>query len=317
MMRRRLACLTALLVLTLALVEVARAADPGAVLTELRRGKGAVLVKLAGEDRWKAAKPLMSLRPGDQVRAEGDARAVLVLAGGGTRTVTADSSPFAVSSPTAGGRPDTVKAAVTNAARFLAGKQTEPTFVRLTSRSVPPPFMILSPRDTRILPAPVSFVWAGSDSLRYSVEVIGPRGPVWSASDLAREPLTYPSSAPPLRPGTRYEWVLTPRGYPPVRAHFEIVSAEDAARVQSALALFESREVAGYPRSTVTLLRAGLLANEGLYQEALDEILDNMRAHKDEPTLQFVLGQLYEQMGLRHLATQAFARARELGGGDQ
>lgn len=318
-MKRRITCLAVLLVA--ALVDLAHAAEPGAVLTEIRRGKGAVTVKASGDRQWKPARPLMSLRPGDHVRAEADARAVLVLAGGGARTVTAENSPFVVVPPAASGGSDNVKTMVTGVAQFLAGKQSEPAYLRLTSRSLgaPPPNvpMILSPRDTRVLVTPVTFVWSGGDSLRYTVELLGPNGRVWAASDLPRTPLTYPSSAPRLQPGVSYEWVLAASGYPALRSRFQIVTETEASRIQSALALLEPRELAGYPRSTITLLRAGLLARERLFQEALDELSDNIRAHPDEPTLHFVMGQLYDQIGLKHLAVQAFARARSLEGRDQ
>lgn len=315
-MNRRITQLT--IVLVLALAGLAHAADPGAVLTEIRRGKGGVAVKVSGDPDWKPARPLMSLRPGDQVRAEADARAVLVLTGGGARTVTAENSPFVVTPPSASGGSENVKTMVTGVAQYLAGKQGEPTYLRLTSRSLGAPAattpVIVSPRGTRILSAPVTFVWTGGESLRYTVEVVGPGGRVWSASDLPRAPVTYPSSAPALRPGVSYEWVLIAGGFQPLRARFEIVSQDEASRIQSSLRMLEPRELAGYPRSTVTLLRAGLLASERLYQDALDELTDNLGAAPDEPTIHFVMGQLYDQIGLRHLAEQAFARARSLEG---
>ena len=56
---------------------IAGAAEPVAVLTEIRAGQGEIRVKLAGEADWKAPQPLLSLRPGDQVRASADARRFL------------------------------------------------------------------------------------------------------------------------------------------------------------------------------------------------------------------------------------------------
>src|SRR5207253_233023 len=110
------------------------------------------------------------------------------------------------------------KGVVTNVAKFLAHKQDEPTYLKLTSRWVPNPTSpnIMSPRQTRLFRAPVTFVWSGSDELKYAIEVIGPEGRLWSASALPRAPVTYPDTAPALRPGVRYQWVLSSSGYPSI-----------------------------------------------------------------------------------------------------
>jgi hypothetical protein len=54
----------------LVLPTVAMAADPVAVVTEIRAEGGQVEVKRAGESAWGAAQPLQALRAGDQIRAE-------------------------------------------------------------------------------------------------------------------------------------------------------------------------------------------------------------------------------------------------------
>ena len=73
------------------------AADPVAVLTEIRQSSGTVRVKLAGETEWKIPQPLLSLHPGDQVRVLGDGQAVLVLTGGqGAQIVSQANSPFTI-----------------------------------------------------------------------------------------------------------------------------------------------------------------------------------------------------------------------------
>ncbi|RPI01963.1 MAG: hypothetical protein EHM71_15795, partial [Zetaproteobacteria bacterium] len=62
--------------------------DPVALLTEIRPGQGEVRVKQATDADWKAPLPLLSLRPGDQIRATRNATAVLMFVGGhGTLTV--------------------------------------------------------------------------------------------------------------------------------------------------------------------------------------------------------------------------------------
>ena len=75
---------------------LAWASDPLAVVTEIHARQGKVEVKAGGSD-WQTPKPLLSLRAGDQVRAVGDGRAVLVFTGGrGTQVVTTANSPFVI-----------------------------------------------------------------------------------------------------------------------------------------------------------------------------------------------------------------------------
>ena len=90
--------------IALALATLATAADPVGVLTEIRAERGRVEVKRAGESEWKPAQPLLALRPGDQIRVSGEARASLVFTGGrGAQAVSAANSPFSVQQPAAAG----------------------------------------------------------------------------------------------------------------------------------------------------------------------------------------------------------------------
>lgn len=300
-----------------AAASVTWAAEVAGVLTEVRKGQGDVRVKPAGQTDWKPGRPLMSLHAGDQVRVEGNATAGILLTGGGSKTVTAKDSPFTVSPPTAAGGSGAAKTVIASVARILAGKQEEPSYLRLTSRSVglnrniP---AILSPRETRVLQGPVKFAWDGSDALRYSIEVIGREGRLWTASDLARRSVAYPASAPPLRPGERYQWVLQAAGYPALRSWFEMASEQDAVRIRSDLALIDPSQLKDFSESTIVLMRAGLLFNERCYQEALDELAHGIETYKDEPTLRYMAAHVYDQIGLQRLAAQYFEEARTLSG---
>lgn len=295
-----------------ALVEAAGTGDVVGVVTEIRKAQGDVRVKGNGDGDWKPVKPLMSLRAGDQVRAEGDARAVILITGGGAKAVTEKDSPFTVTPLAADGGAG-AKGVVTNVAKFLAHKQDAPTYLKLTSRRVPNPKtpMIMSPRETRLLHAPVTFVWNGSDELKYAIEVIGPEGRLWSESGLSRGSIKYPDTAPPLRQGVRYQWILNASGYPPIRTWFEIGSEAQVSRLQSELAQIDPKEYSG---TTIALLRAGVLFGDRFYKDALDELQENAQAFKDEPTLRFMAGHVYDQIGLRYLAEQSFDQAAALTG---
>src|SRR5262249_44563764 len=106
----------------------ARAADPVAVLTEIRAGPGEVRVKRAEAADWTAPQPLLALRPGDQVRVPQDGRAVVTFTGGGVRTVTAQTSPLTVEAPRGQSASERVKGLLGGVTQFLLGQQKEPTY---------------------------------------------------------------------------------------------------------------------------------------------------------------------------------------------
>jgi hypothetical protein len=295
------------------------AADPVAVLTEIRPGKGEVRVKLGGESEWKAPAPLLSLRPGDQVRATQDARAVIVFTGGrGPQTVQSGSSPFTVQAPSAAGGGEKAQALMSSVTAFLLGKQEKPAYVSayvpLSTRSarLPPP-VLLAPRETRLLSTPVVFEWSGSESQKYGVRVFGPDAVLlWEQSGLTRKDLTYPASAPALKPGVRYAWELHAERHPVQRGEFEVLPAAEATRVKQSLALLQPAPGSHQTGSTTALFRAGYLAQEGLYQDARRELLTAIAADPNEASLHQLLGHIYDRMGVKDLATDSFDEARFL-----
>ena len=190
------------------------ATEPMAVLTELRVGTGDVGIRRSGESDWIPAQPLLALRPGDQLRATGNAQAVVLFAGGSVQTVSAANSPFVVQVPRGRSGTENAQAVLGGVIKFLMGQQREPRYEQLAVRGPTLTPRIVSPRDTRLLPGPVTLEWMGPASLRYQVKVVGPQGVVWDQDNLPRQPVPYPASAPPLEPGVRYTWLLTAPGQP-------------------------------------------------------------------------------------------------------
>lgn len=303
-------------VLVLVLAALASAADPVGVLTEIRAERGRVEVKRAGEPEWKPAQPLLALRPGDQIRATGEARASLVFTGGrGAQAVSAANSPFTVQASTAAGASDKVRSLVGGVTDFLAGKQKDLAYLPLSVRSVRPPRLVqLQPRETKVLPGSVTFEWSGSDTLRYKVRVLGPQGILWEQANLPRKPVVYPASAPALEPGVRYFWQLEADGKPMQQTEFQILPAAEAARVRESLDILVPASLPGYPPSSVALMRAGYVLRDGLYADARRELLTALAADPDEPTLHLLLGQVYDTIGLGELAKREFIEARDLSG---
>jgi hypothetical protein len=284
-----------------------------AVLTDFRIATGEIRVKRAGETDWMVAQPLLSLRPGDQVLATGEARVVLVFAKGSVETVSAANSPFVVHAPSAPSGGEKGRAVLTGVIQFLLGQQSGPQYESLSVRGVgPEPTRIVSPRETRLLPSPVTFEWTGPSSLRYRLQVAGPRGQQWEQSDLPRQPLGYPASAPPLRQGERYIWELTAPGQPVQRAQFEILTRAEADRIEATLADLRPSTLVGYPPSTVVLMRAGFLLQEKLYVAARRELVDGIAADPQSPSLHLLLGHVYERIGLSEFAARAFEEASSL-----
>jgi hypothetical protein len=289
------------------------AADPVAVVTEIQARSGKVEVKSAGAD-WQSPKPLLSLRAGDQVRAAGDGRAVLVFTGGrGTQVVTAANSPFTIQAQAAEGTSDRARTVLGNVTSFLMGQQRDKAYQSLSVRSVRQPPLILAPRDTRVLPGALAFEWSGSDRLKYRVRLLGPQGAVvWEQSGLERRSVPYPASAPALTAGTRYTWELQTQEYGAQTAAFEVVPATDAARVRDSLALLTPSAAQSYPPATLALMRAGLLFQETLYADARRELLTAIAASPQEPTLRLLLGHVYDRTGLTQLAATEFDEAEAL-----
>jgi hypothetical protein len=289
-----------------------------AVLTEMQTKRGKIEVKIAGEAEWQTPKPLLSLRAGDQVRVIGDGRVVLVFTGGrGSQTVSQGSSPFTVQAPAGASVSDNARSVLGNVTNFLLGQQREKTYQSLSVRSVPGQSpVILSPRETRVLPGALVFDWAGSDRTKYRIRLLDSEGKVvWEHADLDRRPVIYPAGAPALLLGAHYTWELEALGTRDStmrRASFDVLPGADAARVGDALAELTPGTAAGYPPGTLALMRAGLLFHEKLYADSRRELLAAIAAAPREPTLRLLLGHVYDRTSLKELAAKEFEEAEAL-----
>lgn len=317
MMRAHLGWIAMLLVVVLGGPALAQSAEPVAVLTEMKKGgqDGEVRIKLAGKDEWRAPQPLMSLGAGDEIRVKGAAaKATIVYTGGATQSITQANSPFKITAKAASGTGKQVAGVFGGMAQFLMGKEKEPVYTQLSTRSLKKEadvqLVILSPRETRLLPNQLKFAWTGGpDTGKYTVRVIGPKGVQWVGEDLsAKQPVAYPDSAPKLQAGVRYRWEVRLVDALPERAQFEIVTDQEWNRIKGQLAEIKA---AGSP-TTLTLARVSLLFQERLYQSALEELEAAITADKTEPNLQFMLGHVYDRMGLREQAATAFDVAQKL-----
>ena len=273
------------------------AAEPIGVITELHLANGQVDVKPAAGGDWQPARPLLSISEGDQVRAAGAARAVLVFMGMQRSTVvTPANSPFVAAPPAQPSLGERMKAAI----GLLQSTPHEPARKSLTVRSSRDlsPVVILAPRDTLVAPDAIHLEWQGPEAARYTVRIVSGDGRVlWEKPGVEPRPL----AAPPdlrLAPG-RYRWELESKGHGIQRAAFDVASAEATGQARAAVAAVEP---ARYPPATAALLRAAGLMRERFYADARRELLTALAASPEQPALHLLLAEVYDKTGLQSLA---------------
>jgi len=100
-------------------------------------------------------------------------------------------------------------------------------------------------------------------------------------------------------------------GRSPQATSFEIVTDAEATRIRALLAGLD-RTTQGYPRTTVAVMQAALLYEEGLFAEARRALEEAAATDPREATVRFVLGHVYEHVGLSAKAAKAFDDANDL-----
>jgi len=299
--------------LTLAAPAGAQTGETAAVITEIKPAKGRVEVKPAAGGDWRTARPLLALRAGDVVRTTEDASAVVLLSGGrGTVRVAGAAGTLTVPGVAAAGQGQKAKALVEASLGFLAGTTKESSQAVLATRSAARPPVILSPRNGRVLPEALAFEWLGSRFTRYTVRLVGPNGPVVDRREVTGPRWEYPADAPALAPGARYTLQVTASGHPTQEAWFEVVDAARARAVVGDLSTLEQELGTAVPPTSKAVMRAGLLAREGLLHDARRVVVAALATDRDEPTLHLLLGDLYTRTGLTDLAAESFDEAQFL-----
>ena len=65
----------------------------------------------------------------------------------------------------------------------------------------------------------------------------------------------------------------------------------------------------GVPKSTAAILKAGLLTSRELYYDAREILAEAVKADPDEPTLHFLLAEVYEKTGLKDMAAEEYSES--------
>src|SRR3972149_2369389 len=173
---------------------------------ETRLGGGTVELRSPGDLKWRQVGPLLTLRAGDTVQATEDASAVMLLTGRlGTIKVEAANSPFVV--PRSPGEQSKIQKSLTllgESLKHLWQSVVEHPRAPLATRGDPGAPVIVTPRNSLLLPGPFTIEWRGSDLVRYALTLSGPDGVVLERMHLAGFSFDYPRDGPPLLPGVRY-----------------------------------------------------------------------------------------------------------------
>lgn len=291
---------------------VAEAKEPIAVITELKPHRGQVQTKLPDEQHWENAAPLQSLYEGSQVRASRDALAVILFTEG-VRSITVDetNSPYDVR-PALGRQESGAGGRLKEIASFLLGRKKPPTYVPLAVRGARSPTP-LSPRNTILLSTTPMFHWMGTPGVKVSLFVYGPEGLVWKEGELKETQLSYPASAPVLKPGVEYHWGLETERLPSQWARFTTLDADAAMAMQERLS---SLQGAGLPKTTFAIVQASLLMGYELFHDGREILTAALAADPDEPSLHLLLGEVYEKTGLQALAAVEYGKAGSLAEGN-
>ena len=287
--------------------------ETAGMITELKVGRGKVEMKTADGD-WHRALPLSALRAGDQVRAAGDASAVVLLTGGrGTVLIKAKSSPYTVGAPRA---PESTaqraRSLLSTSLGFLATGPKEPPKAVTSSRSGARPPDILSPRNGLILPDTLVFEWLGSRFSRYRVRITEASTVVFERKGVVGARFTYPADAPSLKPGVRYQLQVEVAGSKPTDAWFEIVDEARTADVRNNLRELDASLGRRVSPSSRAAVRGGALAADELFHDARLVVLAALAKDPDEPSLHMLLANIYDKTGLPQLAAQSLEEARFL-----
>jgi hypothetical protein len=281
------------------------------MVTQITAEPGIVEVMPKGSADWRPARPLLALRPGDTIRTTADA-SVIVIPSGDPHPVKIDStnSPFIVPPQ----RPDKArseKAVVLLRAIFdyLSTNTHDKLAPVLVTRHGRPTLSILSPRAGPILPGPLVFEWSPTRSGSATVTVLSTTGVLLKQTGVTTTTLPYPETSPMLVSGERYRLRVQENPASQLDTWFEIVGTERAEAVHRSLAELQQVIPAEASASSVTVIKAAYLAQQGLFYDARTLLLAGLAQDPREPALHLLLGHVYTETGLPELATESYRTA--------
>lgn len=291
----------------------AQTRDVGAMVTEIKAGRGRIEVRGPGAPEWRPAGPLLALKAGDSLRATEDATAVVVLAGRrGSVQVDAARSPFVVPAAPAESRLQKAYLLLEGGLGFLGSTPRETPRPVLSTRSLGRPPVILSPRAGPVMADTLAFEWQGYQFARYTIRVVAGSAVVLERSGLTGSRLAYPADAPALVPGTAYTLQLFSGQTRVDEVGFEVVDRQRADDLRRDLREVEQALGPDLPASSRAVMQAGVLASRGFLHDARRVVVTALATDPDQPSLHALLGDLYARTGLPREADEAHEQARSL-----
>lgn len=295
--------------ITLGLVAWVHAQEAVAVITELKFNRGDIQVKSSASAAPAKPAVLQSLYPGNVVQTTKDATAVIFFTDG-SRMVTVDEKTPSFEVRTSQAKDSAAGSRVREVANLLVGKKKPATYVALSVRGKAQPPTLLSPRNTKLLTDAPTFQWMGMEQQPGTVKVFAPEGVVWSAENINLTKIAYPASAPKLRPDVEYAWVIEKKGIAASKTTFKILKLVDVQAITGRLS--ELSSMSGASKTTLAVLKANFLMSKELFHDAREILNEAIAADSDEPTLRFVLAELYDKIGLKTLANEEYSEAEFL-----
>ena len=310
---RRVTAWLVVVMLTAAAPVGAQPRDVGAMITEIKPGRGRIEVRGPGTPDWRPAGPLLALKVGDSLRATDDAAAVVVLAGRrGSVQVDAARSPFVVTAPPADTKLQKAFLLLEGGLGFLGSNPRETPRPVLSTRSMGRPPVILSPRGGPVMSDALTFEWHGYQFARYALRVVAPSGIVLERSGLTGSRLAYPADASALVPGTAYTLQLFSGQSRVDEVRFEVVDRQRADDLRRDLRDVDQALGPDVPASSRAVMQAGVLASRGFLHDARRVVVAALTTDADQPSLHALLGDLYARTGLPREADEAYEQARAL-----
>ena len=294
---------------------LAQPREVGAMVTEIRPGRGRVEVRAGEQPDWRPAGPLLALKVGDRLRATADASAVVVLAGRrGSVEVDAARSPFLVPAPPAESRLQKVFLLIEDGLGFLGSGTRETPRPVLSTRGPARPPRILSPRGGPVLADALAVDWRAPEHVRSTIRVSAPSGVVLEA--VLTGPQLYPLGALDLAPGTTYRVEVYSGAARLDEVRFEVADRARADLVRRDLQEVEQALGPGTSAATRAVVLAGVLASRGFLHDARRVVLAALAADPTQASLHALLGDLYARTGLAREADEAHEQARALASPD-
>ncbi|MGH7398295.1 MAG: hypothetical protein ACRELW_12240 [Candidatus Rokuibacteriota bacterium] len=302
-----------LVTLGVALTASAQTREVGAMITELKTGRGRIEVRGPGTPEWRPAGPLLALKVGDSLRATDDAAAVVVLAGRrGSVQVDAARSPFVVPAAPADSKLQKALLLLEGSLGFLGSSPRETPRPVLSTRGVSRRPVILSPRAGPVMADTLAFEWQGYEFGRYTIRVLAPSGIVLDRTGLTVRRLAYPADGPALVPGTAYTLQLFSGQTRVDEIRFEVADRKSADDLRRDLREVEQALGPDVPASSRAVMQAGVLASRGFLHDARRVVVAALATDADQPSLHALLGDIYARSGLSREAEEAHEQARDL-----